>query len=92
MKDFSKLGIILLCVVVSLVSFTFWFMNSLPVPESKLNKLEVGMNGEQVERIIGAPNFQEGKYVWGYSRRFLWSSVRVHFSTNGSFLRYAPDY
>ena len=96
----KKTEIILLLIVGTLfaifvfgLAFSYWVMESLPVPKDAMAKVQVGMTKDAVQSILGKPDKiykRDEVEEWVYSGTFQWQMFKVYFSENGSVT--ATDY
>ena len=79
----SWLSAIIVLSVLVFVCFSVWCMNSFPVSQTELNRIEIGMTMQEVRGILGEPKYIEDNYgyeEWRYSKPLMWTMVYVSFS------------
>lgn len=70
------------------VAFSFYFMESLPVSQSKMNRIQPGLTLAEVKLILGNPNsvhLRDDSTVssWRYCPAFHWQMFTVQFDREG---------
>ena len=80
--------------LVLLVGFVCWWLLTVPVSHSTLQRLSPGMTQSQVYAILGPPNetnASSGDLLWFYSRKSSIMNLMIRFDTNG-LKEYVTDY
>ena len=70
------------------LAFSFYAMESLPVAQSKMNRIQPGLTLAEVKSILGNPDrvyLRDDTTVhqWTYCPAFHWQMFQVHFDDNG---------
>lgn len=63
-----------------------WYcMEGMPISQSNLDRLEVGMTMKEVEDLVGSPSNKVSGGSWTYSSSFLWTMIYIEFDDSGRF-------
>ncbi len=93
-KRYQNFTAILAAVIlVPVVGFALllWQFNRPPFDLGKLQRLQIGMNQQQVREVLGTPRSDYGE-SWAYSRFMAWPAVKLRFDESRHLKDWDYDY
>jgi SmpA/OmlA family protein len=88
LRFFAACLFILIVLFVSHVAWCYYVMESLPVAQQKMDRIQPGLSMNNVRAILGEPDrvwsSNDGKpYQWTYCPSFHWQMFQVYFDNEG---------
>jgi hypothetical protein len=85
---FAGCLIILVIPMACFCGWCYYYMESLPVAQSKMDRIHPGMKKEDVRAILGPPKWVSSaagqEYQWKYGHESQWQMFEVRFDNSGN--------